>query len=125
MCPGDKLYYLSLDTDGRSWNKTSRTLYSTSNDNGKNWNDNKSFGFFTTRTQSGLLRSNYNNKIRYYYSTPTGEYNYSKGRHEGYIFATTPQGSGITWKNSRKTLITGKYFGNSKLGDMGEGNGLT
>jgi len=124
MGSGDKLYYLSRNTDGFSWNKTSRTLYATSNDNGKNWNDNKSFGFFSTRTQSGLLRSNYNNQIRYYYSTPTGEYNYSKGRHEGYIFVTTPQGGGVTWKNSRKTLITGKYFGNSTLVDMGDRIGL-
>jgi hypothetical protein len=124
MGSNDKLYYLSRDTDGLSWGETSRTLYSTSYDNGASWNDGSSFGFFTTRTQSGLMRSDHNNETRYYYSTPTGEYAYSKGRHQGYIFESAPQGEGVSWKNSRKTLITDYYFGNSTLVDMGDRVGL-
>ena len=120
----DSLYYISRDTDGLSWGETSRTLYSSSYDNGQNWNNNGSFGFFTTRTQSGLLRSDYNSNTRYYYSTPTGEYDYSKARHQGYIFESAAQGEGISWKNSHKVKITDLYFGNSTMVDLGDKIGL-
>ena len=120
----NSLYYMSRDTDGLSWGETSRTRYSVSHDNGVTWNNDSTFGLFTTRTQSGLLRSDYEGETRYYYSTPTGIYDYSKGRHQGYIFETLPQGEGVTWKNSRKVKITDLYFGNSTLVDLGNRIGL-